>query len=106
MKVVAGDSIFGRVILVKNRASTRQKLTGFQCGSYSVKQYFDDYSCKENVAQNEEKAKKSKKEWKLTDFKLGTPLGKGRFGSVYLAKEKKSNYVVGKLQLLFWYQKI
>ena len=34
--------------------------------------------------------------WKIEDFQLGKTLGKGRFGSVYLAKEKKSNYVVGK----------
>jgi serine/threonine protein kinase len=32
--------------------------------------------------------------WKLSDFDIGKPLGKGKFGNVYLAREKKSKYVV------------
>ncbi|KAF0695198.1 Aste57867_13962 [Aphanomyces stellatus] len=32
--------------------------------------------------------------WKLKDFEIGRPLGKGRFGNVYLAREKHSKYVV------------
>uniref|UniRef100_M4BQC1 Aurora kinase n=1 Tax=Hyaloperonospora arabidopsidis (strain Emoy2) TaxID=559515 RepID=M4BQC1_HYAAE len=36
----------------------------------------------------------SKKTWKLSDFEIGKPLGKGKFGNVYLAREKKSKYVV------------
>lgn len=32
--------------------------------------------------------------WSLEDFDIGRPLGRGKFGSVYLAKEKKSGYVV------------
>lgn len=32
--------------------------------------------------------------WSLDDFDIGRPLGRGKFGSVYLAKEKKSGYVV------------
>lgn len=34
------------------------------------------------------------KQWKLDDFEIGKPLGRGKFGSVYLAREKKSKYVV------------
>ena len=34
------------------------------------------------------------KKFKISDFDLGMKLGKGKFGSVYLAREKKSNYVV------------
>ncbi|GLD98260.1 hypothetical protein PINS_up006957 [Pythium insidiosum] len=36
----------------------------------------------------------SSKIWKLSDFDIGKPLGKGKFGNVYLAREKKSKYVV------------
>jgi len=36
----------------------------------------------------------SGKIWKLSDFEIGKPLGKGKFGNVYLAREKKSKYVV------------
>jgi serine/threonine protein kinase len=32
--------------------------------------------------------------WSLADFEIGKPLGKGKFGSVYLAREKKSKYIV------------
>ncbi len=32
--------------------------------------------------------------WTLNDFDIGKPLGKGRFGSVYLAREKRSRYIV------------
>ncbi|CAG4983981.1 unnamed protein product [Parnassius apollo] len=35
-----------------------------------------------------------KKEWSLSDFELGRPLGKGKFGNVYLAREKGARYVV------------
>ncbi len=38
--------------------------------------------------------------WKLEDFDIGRPLGKGKFGNVYLAREKKSKYVVA-LKVLF-----
>ena len=34
------------------------------------------------------------KEWALNDFDIGKPLGHGKFGKVYLAREKKSHYVV------------
>ena len=36
----------------------------------------------------------------MRDFDIGKPLGKGKFGHVYLAKEKKSNYVVA-LKILY-----
>ena len=45
---------------------------------------------------DENKENKKEKTWKMDDFQLGKALGKGRFGNVYIAKEKKSNYVVGK----------
>jgi hypothetical protein len=32
--------------------------------------------------------------WKLSDFDIGKPLGKGKFGNVYLARERRSQYVV------------
>jgi len=38
--------------------------------------------------------------WKLSDFDIGKPLGKGKFGNVYLAREKKSHYIVA-LKVLF-----
>lgn len=38
--------------------------------------------------------------WRLEDFDIGRPLGKGKFGNVYLAREKSSKYIVA-LKVLF-----
>lgn len=32
--------------------------------------------------------------WSLEDFEIGRRLGEGKFGKVYLAREKRSGYVV------------
>ncbi|XP_046391453.1 aurora kinase A-A-like isoform X2 [Ischnura elegans] len=40
------------------------------------------------------------KRWCLSDFEIGRPLGKGKFGHVYLARERKSKYIVA-LKVLF-----
>ncbi|KAL1543449.1 Serine/threonine-protein kinase Aurora-3 [Salvia divinorum] len=42
----------------------------------------------------------SKRQWSLSDFDVGKPLGKGRFGRVYLAREIKSKYIVA-LKVIF-----
>lgn len=44
-----------------------------------------------------------RKKWCLNDFEIGKPLGKGKFGNVYLAREKKSLYVVA-LKVIFKHQ--
>jgi len=41
-----------------------------------------------------------KNRWKLSDFEIGRPLGKGKFGNVYLAREKRSKFIVA-LKVLF-----
>ncbi|CAI0441411.1 unnamed protein product [Linum tenue] len=38
--------------------------------------------------------------WTLADFDVGKPLGRGKFGHVYAAREKRSNHVVA-LKVLF-----
>ncbi|KAH6779797.1 ataurora3 [Perilla frutescens var. hirtella] len=42
----------------------------------------------------------SKKQWSLSDFDIGKPLGKGKFGRVYLAREIKYKYIVA-LKVIF-----
>jgi aurora kinase A len=34
------------------------------------------------------------KRWTLKDFEIGKPLGRGKFGDVYLARERKSKFIV------------
>ncbi|CAH1779539.1 unnamed protein product [Owenia fusiformis] len=40
------------------------------------------------------------KRWTLENFDIGRPLGKGKFGNVYLAREKRSKFIVA-LKVLF-----
>ncbi|XP_014281934.1 aurora kinase C [Halyomorpha halys] len=42
----------------------------------------------------------SQKKWSLDNFEIGKALGKGKFGCVYVAREKKSRYVVA-LKVIF-----
>ncbi|XP_073740109.1 aurora kinase A isoform X5 [Callorhinus ursinus] len=39
-------------------------------------------------------------QWALEDFEIGRPLGKGKFGNVYLAREKQSKFILA-LKVLF-----
>lgn len=34
------------------------------------------------------------KQWSMKDFEIGKPLGRGKFGDVYMARERKSKYIV------------
>ncbi|XP_027363062.1 serine/threonine-protein kinase Aurora-3-like [Abrus precatorius] len=42
----------------------------------------------------------SKRHWSLEDFEIGKPLGRGKFGRVYVARELKSKFVVA-LKVIF-----
>ncbi|KAJ3270641.1 Serine/threonine-protein kinase ark1 [Terramyces sp. JEL0728] len=48
----------------------------------------------------QDQEKKEPKRWCLDDFDVGKALGRGKFGRVYLAREKKSGYVVA-LKVMF-----
>lgn len=39
-------------------------------------------------------------DWTKDDFELGTPLGKGKFGRVYLARERKTHFMVA-MKIMF-----
>lgn len=41
-----------------------------------------------------------KKAWSLVNFDIGRPLGRGKFGNVYLAREKETKFVIA-LKVLF-----
>ncbi|KAI8526942.1 hypothetical protein RHMOL_Rhmol12G0037900 [Rhododendron molle] len=45
-------------------------------------------------------SEKAQKQWSLQDFEIGKPLGKGKFGRVYLARELKSKFIVA-LKVIF-----
>jgi len=48
----------------------------------------------------EKKAAEKLRKWSLADFDIGKPLGNGKFGKVYLAREKKTHFIVA-LKVLF-----
>ncbi|KAI9070751.1 hypothetical protein K1719_047283 [Acacia pycnantha] len=52
------------------------------------------------VPRNQPKEGNPKKQWSLRDFEIGKPLGKGKFGRVYVAREVKSKYIVA-LKVIF-----
>lgn len=55
---------------------------------------------KPDDAEVKDADKKNPKSWTLSDFDIGKALGKGKFGNVYLAREKKSKFIVA-LKVLF-----
>lgn len=46
------------------------------------------------------RASESKKRWSLENFDIGRPLGKGKFGNVYLARERQTKFILA-LKVLF-----
>ncbi|XP_042385768.1 calcium-dependent protein kinase 5-like [Zingiber officinale] len=59
-----------------------------------------DFSIASRFFQSPLKASEVEKRWTLNDFDIGESLGRGKFGHVYLAREKKSNHIVA-LKVLF-----
>lgn len=58
-----------------------------------------DQKCQETATSTPQEGSK-KQTWTLADFDIGKPLGKGKFGNVYLAREKRSKFIVA-LKVLF-----
>ena len=52
------------------------------------------HQAEEQMAQTTGHEQGAHKSWELSDFDIGKPLGRGKFGNVYLAREKKSHYIV------------
>jgi aurora kinase len=59
----------------------------------------------EEGQQNETNGDVRDRRWTLSDFDIGKPLGRGKFGNVYLAREKKVRFLVlsfpFRLEILF-----
>uniref|UniRef100_A0A8D0YWM6 non-specific serine/threonine protein kinase n=1 Tax=Sus scrofa TaxID=9823 RepID=A0A8D0YWM6_PIG len=52
------------------------------------------------VASRQKNEESKKRQWALEDFEVGCPPGKGKFGNVYLAREKQSKFILA-LKILF-----
>lgn len=45
----------------------------------------------------------AERRWTLNDFEVGKPLGRGKFGHVYLAREKSVSFILLGFLLLILY---
>ncbi|XP_058415739.1 aurora kinase B isoform X1 [Diceros bicornis minor] len=52
------------------------------------------------LGRQEKRETVNRRSFTIDDFEIGRPLGKGKFGNVYLAREKKSHFIVA-LKVLF-----
>ncbi|XP_037108310.1 aurora kinase A [Syngnathus acus] len=55
---------------------------------------------KEPAKKDSADTSSSKKRWSLDSFEIGRPLGKGKFGNVYLARERQTKFILA-LKVLF-----
>ncbi|XP_011266312.1 aurora kinase C [Camponotus floridanus] len=61
----------------------------------------DNKSDIQKVPNSDTNTKNQKeKRWVLGDFDIGRPLGKGKFGNVYLAREKRTKFIIA-MKVLF-----
>ncbi|KAJ6665702.1 hypothetical protein lerEdw1_002072 [Lerista edwardsae] len=68
--------------------------------SVSAKQPGTEGASDQKKGASDSKSETKKKQWSLDDFEIGRPLGKGKFGNVYLAREKESKFILA-LKVLF-----
>mmetsp|Transcript_27141 Transcript_27141/g.51297 ORF Transcript_27141/g.51297 Transcript_27141/m.51297 type:complete len:359 (-) Transcript_27141:338-1414(-) len=86
-------------------AKTQQQMRQGAAGacSESVAMNCDAPRAGDSTATQSESADnvpEAQRRWSLVDFDIGKPLGRGKFGNVYLAREKQSKYIVA-LKVLF-----
>ncbi|OMJ29736.1 Serine/threonine-protein kinase ark1 [Smittium culicis] len=81
---------FGNQSLYRNIPPLKNKTSNLKLGA-------DRFARNESVKKSNERkppeTSSQQKAWKITDFDLGKPLGKGKFGSAYLAREIVSGFI-------------
>jgi serine/threonine protein kinase len=74
----------------ENMNSVNQPLGPSMLKSQPLEAPVDNDAARDHMKNRAQKGK----QWCLNDFEIGKPLGQGKFGSVYLAREKASKYIV------------
>ena len=77
----------------RNLASKSSQRVPF-CQKNDIDEDGKHSSIKNKVFDEIGEAARKGKQWSLDDFEIGKPLGRGKFGSVYLAREKRTKYIV------------
>jgi serine/threonine protein kinase len=106
-KVVMNDTPFNPLVQEENanrlRDFTFNKFPNCNVKENNAPNLFEDSKIEENhkiVKVPVVSPKPEPKRWSITDFEIGRPLGRGKFGHVYLAREKESKYIVA-LKIMF-----
>eukprot|EP00968_Pinguiococcus_pyrenoidosus_P002682 scaffold149_cov315-Pinguiococcus_pyrenoidosus.AAC.20 len=82
-------------------ANGRTVASGRRRSSRSARDSVEVNAAEESVdASTAEEEEEKRRPWSISDFRLGRPLGRGKFGNVYAAKEKRSGVPVA-LKVLF-----
>jgi hypothetical protein len=80
---------------------TEGEMNEFLCkGENNIKKNNNNVATPESIKlmreilKNDEIARMGIVAWNLNDFEIGKPLGRGKFGRVYLARERHNEYIV------------
>lgn len=88
----------GKVLQPANSNMTTEENMANRLKSESGPSGLSDRALKD--IERPERDDREDRKWKITDFDLGKALGRGKFGTVYLAREKKSKFQIA-LKVLF-----
>lgn len=100
-RVVANSSVEKSVNSLSLREPKRVPLVAPNAAAPPRQATIDPRPANKETPQQETSAEqKTRRRWCLDDFEIGRPLGKGKFGNVYLAREKNSKFLVA-LKVLF-----
>lgn len=80
--------------LTSSKSAQRVPLSQRQNQEEDVKYREISNASADKAKENMASAARKGKQWTLNDFEIGKPLGRGKFGTVYLAREKKTKYIV------------
>mmetsp|Transcript_24597 Transcript_24597/g.53253 ORF Transcript_24597/g.53253 Transcript_24597/m.53253 type:complete len:359 (+) Transcript_24597:129-1205(+) len=72
------------------KSSSLRSIAESSCASSSVSSAEAAFLANEKM----DEAAKAGTRWTLEDFEVGKPLGRGKFGKVYLARERRTKYIV------------
>lgn len=73
---------------------TISETTDFDANGCDTQETEEAFSTLAAQQKSDDEAAKSGTRWCLDDFEIGKPLGRGKFGKVYLARERRTKYIV------------
>lgn len=81
-------------VLKENQTNNNSKQQTTQGDNKSKSKQVVPNNQVQNIPMQMPKKTFNPKEWSLSNFDIGRPLGRGKFGHVYLAREKESHFIV------------